>query len=29
MNFVICSMSLYSPTEAVTVITDLDYLDWL
>ena len=29
MNFGICHMSPDSPTEAVSVITDLDYRDWL
>ena len=29
MNFGICQRSPDSPTEAVAVITDLDYHDWL
>ena len=29
MNFGICHMNPDSPTEAVPVITDLDYLNWL
>ena len=29
MNFVICSMSPDSPTEAVAIIINLKFLDWL